>query len=190
MIRFKRFRYSLGILIISVALCGFWQRANAQVVEIPDPNLERAIREDLGLSSEIPITQQEMLRLRDIEAGQRQITDLTGLEFASNLYGLYVGGSFSSSLDLSPLLNLTELKVVFIRRSRISDMTVLGNLTQLTRLVLDENGIRDITALAGLVNLDGLVLLENPIADLSPLANLTQLKELSIRATSTLSDKF
>ena len=39
MIRFKTFRYSLGILIISAALCGFWQIANAQVVEIPDPNL-------------------------------------------------------------------------------------------------------------------------------------------------------
>ena len=188
MIRFKTFRYSLGILIISAALCGFWQRATAQVVEIPDPNLERAIREDLGLSSEVPVTQQEMLRLRDIEAGRRQITDLTGLEFASNLIGLYVGGNSSSSLDLSPLSNLTELKVLFIRRSRISDMTVLGNLTQLTRLVLVGNGIRDITALAGLVNLDGLALLENPIADLSALANLTQLKELSIRATGRITD--
>ena len=188
MIRFKRSRYSLGILIISAALCGFWQRANAQVVEIPDPNLREVIRETLQLPEGVPITQQEMLRLRDIESEDREITDLTGLEFASNLYGLYVGGSSASSLNLSPLSDLTELKVVFIRRSRISDMTVLGNLTQLTKLVLVGNGIRDITALAGLVNLDGLVLLENPIANLSPLANLTQLKELSIRATDRITD--
>ena len=191
MIRFQTFRYSLGILIISAALCVFWQRANAQVVEIPDPNLDRAIRQELGLSAEVRITQQEMLRLRDLEGGDREITDLTGLEFASNLIGFYVSGNWTinssssaSSLNLSPLSNLTELKVLFISRSRISDMTVLGNLTQLTRLVLVENGIRDITPLAGLVNLDGLTLLENPIADLSPLANLTQLKDLSIRATS------
>ena len=51
MIRFKTFRYSLGILIIGAALCGFGQRAIAQIVEIPDPNLERAIRAELGVSS-------------------------------------------------------------------------------------------------------------------------------------------
>ena len=179
---------SRSLLVFTVAAILFSSHASAQVVEIPDPNLEWAIREDLGLSSEVPVTQQEMLRLRHIEAGQRQITDLTGVEFASNLIGLYVGGNSSSSLDLSPLLNLTELKVLFIRRSRISDMTVLAKLTQLNGLVLVGNGIRDITALAGLVNLDRLALLENPIADLSALANLTQLKELSVRATGRITD--
>ena len=76
MIRFKTFRYSLGILIISAALCGFWQSANAQPVEIPDPNLERAIRERLELSSEFPVTQQEMLRLYKLRAGDAQIENL------------------------------------------------------------------------------------------------------------------
>lgn len=171
-----------------IVLCNWGGVASAQVVEIPDPNLREVIRETLQLPEGVAITQQEMLRLRHIEGEDHVITDLTGLEFASNLIGFYVGGNSSSSLDLSPLSNLTELKVVFIRRSRISDMTVLGNLTQLTRLILVGNGIRDITALAGLVNLDGLALLGNPIADLSPLANLTQLKELSIRATGRLTD--
>ena len=129
MIRFKTFRYSLGILIISAALCGFWQRANAQIVEIPDPNLESAIREALQLPDSVPITQLEMLRLRDLEAGQREITDLTGLEFASNLFGLYVGGNWTvnssssaSSLDLSPLLSLTESEnCLLVNHCRISD---------------------------------------------------------------------
>ena len=195
MIRFKTFRYSLGILIISAALCGFWQRATAQVVEIPDPNLREVIRETLQLPEGVPITQQEMLRLRHLEGGDREITDLTGLEFASNLIGLYVSGNWTvnnsssaSSLDLLPLSNLTELKVVLIHRSRISDLTPLAKLTQLKGLILVANGIRDITPLAGLVNLDRLTLLENPIADLSALANLTQLKELGIRATGRITD--
>ena len=165
------------------------QSVSAQVVAIPDPNLENAIRETLQLPEGVPITQQEMLRLRDLEADQREITDLTGLEFASNLIGFYVNGNWTinssssvSSLDLSPLSNLTELKVVFIHRFRLSDITSLAKLTQLKGLILVENGIRDITPLAGLVNLDWLTLLENPIADLSALANLTQLKELQIRA--------
>ena len=163
--------------------------ASAQVVEIPDPNLREVIRETLQLPEGVPITQQEMLRLRDLDASQREITDLTGVEFASNLIGLFVNGNWTvnssssaSSLDLSPLSNLTELKVVFIHRVRLSDITPLAKLTQLKGLILVQNGIRDITPLAGLVNLDRLTLLENPIADLSPLADLTQLKELQIRA--------
>ena len=163
--------------------------ASAQVVEIPDPNLREVIRETLQLPEGVPITQQEMLRLRHIESEDREITDLTGVEFASNLIGLFVNGNWTvnssssaSSLDLSPLSNLTELKVVFIHRVRLSDITPLAKLTQLKGLILVQNGIRDITPLAGLVNLDRLTLLENPIADLSPLADLTQLKELQIRA--------
>ena len=59
-ISFSRF------LILSVVAILLIPHASAQVVEIPDPNLERAIREELGLSSEVPVTQQEMLRLRDL----------------------------------------------------------------------------------------------------------------------------
>ena len=165
-----------------IVLCNWGSGASAQIVDIPDPNLKQAIRETLQLPDGVPITQQEMLRLRDLDASRREITDLTGLEFASNLTGLFISGNFSSSLDLSPLSNLTELKVLSISRSRIPDLTLLAKLTQLTGLVLTENEIRDITPLAGLVNLRWLTLLENPIADLSPLANLTQLKELQIRA--------
>ena len=190
MIQFKKFRHIvLGILILSVGLCCFCSNASAQVVEIPDPNLRQAIRETLQLPDGVPITQQEMERLRDLDASQREITDLTGLEFASNLTGLYVSGNWkntlsssASSLDLSPLSSLTELKNLLINRSRISDLTPLAKLTQLHGLILTENGIRDITPLAGLVNLGFLILRENPIADLSPLTNLTQLKELHIGA--------
>ena len=188
-ISFSRF------LILSVVAILLIPHASAQVVEIPDPNLERAIREELELSSEVPVTQQEMLRLRDLEAGQREITDLTGLEFASNLIGLFVSGNWTvnssssaSSLDLSPLLDLTELKFVLIHRVRLSDITPLAKLTQLKGLILVQNGIRDITPLAELVNLDGLTLLENPVADLSALANLTQLKDLQIRGTDRITD--
>ena len=189
--RLSRFTFHVSrcLLVFAIAAVLLIPHASAQVVEIPDPNLRQAIRETLQLPDGVPITQQEMGRLRDLEAGQREITDLTGLEFASNLIGLYVSGNWntnissaSSSLDLSPLSNLTELKVLLIRHSRISDITPLAKLTQLHGLILTENGIRDITPLAELVNLEFLILRENPIADLSPLANLTQLKELHIGA--------
>ena len=55
------------------------------VVQIPDPNLRAAIAEALGKSPNAPITVEEMERLKRLEAGNRDIQDLTGLQFAINL---------------------------------------------------------------------------------------------------------
>ena len=194
---------SSRLLVSLVAITLLITSASAQIVEIPDSNLRQAVREALALPDGTPISQQEMLRLRELHAEQREITDLTGLEFATNAISLYLGTNKLSdlsplsgleqlqhlvltgnridlSLDISPLVNLDDLSLLAIRRSRISDLTVLGNLTQLNGLILSQNEIRDITPLAGLVNLGWLTLVENRIADLSPLANLTQLTGLFI----------
>ena len=48
------------ILAIAVTLL-ITTTAYAQVVEIPDPNLERAIQEELGLPVEVRVTQPELL---------------------------------------------------------------------------------------------------------------------------------
>ncbi len=59
--------------------------AYAQVVDIPDPNLRGAIREALQLPDGQPITQQQMLQVRVLKATDKDISDLTGLEHATNL---------------------------------------------------------------------------------------------------------
>ena len=148
MIRFKRFRYSLGILMISAALCGFWQRANAQIVEIPDPNLERAIRERLELSSEVPITQLEMLKLFRLNAQGMQIENLTGLEYATNLEILNLEANRIT--DIGPLSNLTALETLRLGHNYIVDISPLVNLTQLKELDLYDNHILDFSPVQGL----------------------------------------
>ena len=200
MIRFKTFRYSLGILIISAALCGFWQRANAQIVEIPDPNLERAIRQELGLSSEVPVTQQEMLLLDKLTARDAEIEDLTGLEYATHVRGIFL--ERNQVRDITPLRGLTNLRGLYLSKNPISDvsplsgivslqrldltlipiedLSILSNLTQLEGLGLRLCGIIDITPLANLTKLRFLDLAENQIVDIGPLANLTALEELRI----------
>ena len=95
-----------------IVLCNWDGIASAQVVEIPDPNLERAIREELGLSSEVPVTQQEMLRLRKLHAEQRDITDLTGLKSATNLKSLIL--NFNQIVDFSPLSGLINLGLMLV----------------------------------------------------------------------------
>ena len=163
--RFPVFPFSC-LLIFTVAAILLISHASAQiVVEIPDPNLERAIREELGLSSEFPITQLEMLKLFRLNAQRMQIESLTGLEYATNLEILILEANRIT--DLSPLSNLTALQTLRLGHNFIVDISPLANLTQLTDLNLVDNQIKDVGALANLTQLTDLALANNVIKRLS-----------------------
>ena len=185
--------------LIYLSLILLATQAASQEVNIPDLNLENAIRETLALPDEIPITQQEMLRLEKLSAGESEITDLTGLEYATNLKDLRVCKNQIADLrplsdliqlghlslcanqisDISPLANLTNLKKLDLGgNGKISDITALGNLVQLTLIFLRDNSLQDISILANLTQLTVLQLDKNQIRDISFLANLTLLEEL------------
>ena len=147
--------------------------ANAQIVEIPDPNLRKAITEKLQLPTGAPITQQEMQRLTDhLAASQRQIADLTGLQYATNLRELWMWGNPIN--DLTPISNLTELRKLDLAGCQVSDLTPLGNLIQLQLLNIGWNKVTDISILANLINLERLRLYGNHIFDYRPLSKLTR----------------
>ena len=58
--------------------------ATAQVVDIPNSNLRAAIENALGKSAGVPITVDQMAALTRLEAQNVNISDLTGLEHATN----------------------------------------------------------------------------------------------------------
>ena len=174
--------------------------AQAQVVEIPDPNLESAIREVLELPDSTAITQQEMLRLERLTANEAQIENITGLEYAINLKSLVLPVNNIQDItpvkglvklesltlrnnpitNLTPLANLTNLTHINIGGVKLSDIAPLANLTKLKQAWLRSMQIQDITPLANLTQLIRLNLTSNQIVDVSPLANLTRLEELRI----------
>ena len=191
---------SSRLLILSVAVTILIPQAHAQVVEIPDPNLERAIREELGLSSEVPVTQQEMLKPRRLELLLKQIKDITGLQHAKNLTFLDLADNQITDItllgelmnlellvirdnpirDITPLSNLVKLEYLNAGGIDLTDITPLSNLTQLRTLWIWHNRITDITPLTHLTQLEDLNISYNQITDISPLANLTALKRLAI----------
>ena len=67
--------------------------ATAQVVSIPDPNLRAAIENALGKASGTTITTVDMTSLTRLEANNANISDLTGLEHATNLKELVLWGN-------------------------------------------------------------------------------------------------
>ena len=167
--------FGLNLQSVDVDIHKLQELASSEI-EIPDPNLERAIREKLGLSSEFPITQQKMLQLTGFAAEVAQVEDLTGLEYAHNLKRLYLRNNPIE--DLTPIANLTQLELLHLAGVPIQDLSPIQDLKELRELRLSHCGIIEITPLANLTRLNFLHLGTNQIVDISPLSNLTMLETL------------
>ena len=145
-------------------------------VYIPDANLRAAIEEALGKAPGASIATQDMARLTRLEADERGIRDLTGLEYAINLERIEFRRNEIS--DLSPLAGLTRLNNIKLRGNRITDVSPLGDLTNVDWLGLEQNTIIDLSPLRRLIKLNGIGISGNPISDVSPLVSLTSLERI------------
>ena len=147
------------------------------VVHIPDPNLRAAIAEALGKSPNAPITTEEMEGLRRLRARYRDIHDLAGLQFATNLNELDLKNNQVS--DLSPIAGLIGLRELWLQDNPVSDISPLRGLTNLTHLEVDGTPVSDISPVRGLTNLTHLEVDGTPVSDISPIAGLINLDSLN-----------
>ncbi len=145
-------------------------------VYIPDVNLRTVLEEILNIAHGTPINVEDMKRLMRIDADERGISDLTGLQFATNLQRIEF--RHNSISDLSPLKDLTTLNNIKLRGNQITDVTPLANLTKVDWLGLEQNQISDLSPLKNLKKLQGVGLTGNPVTDVSPLADLTSLQRI------------
>ena len=143
---------------------------------MPDPNLRKAVREEIGVPEGVPITEVDIAKVVRLNVASMDITDLTGLERFVNLQNIVADHNHIQ--DLRPLASLTNLGDLHLNYNNIQDLRPLAGLTNLTVLTLSYNIISDISPLAGLTNLIVLTLNHNNISDISPLAGLVNLKSL------------
>ena len=106
------------------------------IVDIPDANLRAVIADSLGKARNASITRAEMATLTRLDAPNKGIRSLTGLEHATNL----------QRLDLGYVWVNDEL----VNSNNISNLSPLSNLTNLTYLPLSGNSISSISALSQL----------------------------------------
>jgi hypothetical protein len=147
---------------------------------IQDPNLEDAVRSALSNSSAALICS-DLRLLTNLYAFDSHVADLSGLECATNLRTLYLGGDYIS--DLTPLRNLTRLETLFLYNNHglLTDLSPLSGLTNLTYLDVRCNpAIVTFTNLARLKNLSTLYLGGDSIGDPGFLTNLTRLAFLDL----------
>ena len=194
----------LTLLTLTLLLAALAQLTAPPVqaeVSIPDANLAEAIRDALGLPAGAAITSDAMLKLTELLAWGREITDLTGLEYATNLTGLNLDNHPIS--NLSPIAGLIQLEWLGLSHTGVSDISPLASLSQLRsldlgkfrsrnldtgaseslRLFYGHTGVSDISPLASLTQLERLFLGHTGVSDISPLSALTQLRSLDLHST-------
>ena len=171
-----RFIFCLLIFLLNPLM------VTAQTVDISDPNLRAAIKTALSIPQGDPITTAKMATLTELEVNRANISDLTGLEHATNLTSLKL--TYNSISNISPLAELTQLTSVILYNNSISDISPLTELTKLEELHLDNNSISNISPLAKLTNMRWLLLSNNSISNLQPLAKLTRVGILNLEDNS------
>ena len=193
-------RFSIGIVtlffcILTVSVQG----ANW----MPDTALQTAVREELGLPTAVPLTKAHMQEFDSLYANNKGISNIKGLELATNLreldlsqnpitdlrplanltslesLSLWSVSPNTPTLDIRPLATLINLKVLSLWKTRISaDISPLAGLRKLRHLDLSHSNIENLRPLEGLIELRTLGIEGNSITDLSPLTGLN-LRELN-----------
>jgi hypothetical protein len=147
----------------------------------PDPNLRAAVREAVGKPvnsiGSIGFAQRsDLAKLTKLQAGGKEIRDLTGLQYCTGLTELGLEGYLIN--DLTPVSNLTSLTRLDLSGNDIHDIRPLERLTKLTTLDLSSNEINDLGPLGNLTKLVSLSLTWNNIGGISPLIQIKTLKTL------------
>ncbi|NUN94983.1 MAG: leucine-rich repeat domain-containing protein [Candidatus Omnitrophica bacterium] len=164
--------------IIGLALLAFPSCAQT-VVNFPDPNLEQAVRVRITKpTGDILTTDLVGVGFTSLAVGG--VSDLTGLEYCTDLTTLSLYDTTGGTTDLSPLFSLSQLTALSLNSMGVTDIGALAGLINMATLSIWMNQVVDISPLSGLVNLRFLNLEQNNIVDISPLADLSQLTDLNL----------
>src|SRR5438445_1195723 len=117
------------IIIFALVFSSWCGALRAQTVHFSDTNLEAAVREAIGKPTG-PISAGDLQPLMSFSAGGRNIADLSGLEFATNLTWLSVDMNRIRSLEV--LKKMPQLTLLGIENNPLSDLGPLRTLTNLT----------------------------------------------------------
>ncbi|MBT3267060.1 hypothetical protein HN371_07915 [Candidatus Poribacteria bacterium] len=153
------------------------RRSGSVFVHIPDPALERALRDALN-QPKGPLADSALGSLEELHASNAGITDLTGIEHCTQLTVLDLNRN--EIADVSPLAGLTSLRVLRLwDNAALTSIEPLASLTHLSELGVKGVLVADLRPLAQLTSLT-ILRLSVKDNDLSPLASLSKLEDIAI----------
>ncbi len=167
---------------------------------VPDENLRAALRDKLNQPyGDLYVT--DLQSITSMDVSDRGISDITGLEFCTNLGRIDLSNNSIMSLaplalmhhpltgtslrevnlannlisDITPLRELTQIEILNLSGNRIDDLSAFyrdGGSHRVRVLNLSGNEISDVSQLGSLSEISILILADNLIADISPLAEI------------------
>jgi hypothetical protein len=147
----------------------------AAPVYIPDPNLKAAIEAQLGPNPDA----NQMLLLTELNANSMGVSNLTGLENATNLVKLKLYDN--KITNINPLQYLTKLQYLYLSyNTHIADINAVSGMSSLIELTLTDVNLSTITPLADVNQISGLWLGSNQIEDINALTNYQNLTRLNL----------
>ncbi len=140
------------------------------MISFLDQNLKAVVGDRVGKDLDETIYKSDVIDLTKLDASGSEITDLTGLEYFTNLKTLYLGNN--ELVKLTALTKLTNLRTLKLNNSELKDLTAIKGLTSLTYLDISENYIKDFGPLKNFIRLTTLYLEDNvpltPTPDYTP----------------------
>jgi internalin A len=154
----------------------------AAAVTIPDKGLDAAIRGLLPDKKDpaVELTEEDLKKVFILQAKDKGIVDLTGLELCTNLQLLDLAKN--QVTNVAPLAGLENLQSLDLSKNAISDMAPLAGLAKLQYLDLSHNQIAALPNLDALVKISFLDLSGNQLTDIAAIGNLKSLVSLHLAA--------
>ena len=158
---------------------------NNTSVTFPDKNFEQLVRKEIRTRTirnirkpDGDILKSDVERFTSLQVFSKNITNITGVEYMTNLKTLIL--EYNQISNIEPLRGLTDLVYLNLNSNLISNLEPLKGLTNLTYLSLPHNKIINIEPLKGLAKLARLQIYSNMISNIEPLQGLTNLSSLGI----------
>lgn len=153
---------NIRILFLTIISAALINTGVAQNVSIPDPGLDAAIRFTLQKTNG-PLTVQDLLSLSQLQAGHRNVSDLTGLDGARNLTLLNLSDNSLTNFTLPA--TLTNLAVLDLSFNPLAQCVIPPGLTNLTTLVIENTSLTNLALPTGLTGLASVEILFNSHLD-------------------------
>ncbi|WP_309640296.1 T9SS type A sorting domain-containing protein [Flavobacterium sp.] len=184
----KQFSCLTGFLFLFMS-------ANAQIINFPDANFKaKLIALGLDANNNQEIEQSEASAINYLDISSSNISDLTGIQYFTNVGTFLCGGNYLQSIDVS---GMSSLGWFFCGQNQLTNIT-FGNLSSLTRVECAYNQLAALN-LSGLPNLRQLGCKINQLTnlDVSMLTHLeildcsqNQLTSLNVSALSNLKELY
>ena len=175
--------FAAAVLVAVLAVAGLTAavRGRRARVSFQEPLVEQAVRMNLGLEEQTPVTQDMLAQVTGIYiVADAAYPDAD--EFYPAISRWYAEGNkvHGTLRTLEDLAGMPELAQVCVVAEELKSLAPLEGLGKLNKVECKHNYITDISVLAGMDRLTSVGINDNPVEDLSPLTKCPNLAFLDL----------